>query len=129
MLLGQPWLHNARVTHDWGTNLITIEGDGTIQIITVTKHLDNNTKHLELLLCYDLMEGVIDKEEEIFLATKPDLFTLGTITLSKPKKFSAVIFGAKVGTKDLTFNFPHSKGEILIDTIPTCIKVQELEIA
>ncbi len=66
---------------------------------------------------------MIDKEEEIFLATKLYLFTLGTITLLKPKKFSVVIFGAKVGTKDLTFNFPQSKGEISIHTTPMCIKV------
>ncbi len=66
-----------------------------MQIIIVTKHLDNNTKHLELLLCYDLMEGIIDKEEEIFLVAKLYLFTLGTITLSKPKILNIVIFGAK----------------------------------
>jgi hypothetical protein len=30
MLLGQPWLCNACVTHDWGNNLITIEGNGTM---------------------------------------------------------------------------------------------------
>jgi hypothetical protein len=47
----------------------------------------------------------------------------------EPKILSAVIFGAKVGKKDLTFNFPHSEGEILVDTTPTHIKVQELEIA
>jgi len=28
MLLGQPWLRNAHVTHDWGNNLIAIEGNG-----------------------------------------------------------------------------------------------------
>jgi hypothetical protein len=30
MLLSQPWLGNARVTHDSGNNLITIEGNGTM---------------------------------------------------------------------------------------------------
>jgi hypothetical protein len=69
MLLGQPWLCNAHVTHDWGNNLITIEGNGTVRTLVVTKHLDNNTKHPKVFLCYDLMEGVIDKEEDIFLAT------------------------------------------------------------
>jgi hypothetical protein len=65
MLLVQPWLHNAHVTHDWGNNLITIKGNGMVQTIVVTKHLDNNTKCLEVLLCYDLMEGVIDEKKEI----------------------------------------------------------------
>jgi hypothetical protein len=27
MLLGQPWLHNVHVIHDWENNLITIEGN------------------------------------------------------------------------------------------------------
>jgi hypothetical protein len=81
MLLGQPWLHNAHVTHDWGNNLITIEGNGTMQTITITKHLDNNTKCLEVLLCYDLMEGITYKEEEIFLVVKPNVFMLRTIIL------------------------------------------------
>jgi hypothetical protein len=53
MFLGQPWLHNAHVTHDWGNNLITIEGNGTMQTINVTKHLDNNTKCPKVLSCYD----------------------------------------------------------------------------
>jgi hypothetical protein len=30
MLLGRTWLHNARVINDWGNNLITIEGNGTM---------------------------------------------------------------------------------------------------
>jgi hypothetical protein len=61
MLLSQPQLHNACVTHDWGNNLITIEGTGMVQSIIVTKHLNNNTKCLEVLLCYDLIKGITDK--------------------------------------------------------------------
>jgi hypothetical protein len=30
MLLGRPLLQNAKVTHDWGNNLITIEGNGMV---------------------------------------------------------------------------------------------------
>jgi hypothetical protein len=45
------------------------------------------------------------------------------------KILSVAIFGAKVNTKDLTFNFPHFERHILIDTTPTHIKVQELDIA
>jgi hypothetical protein len=30
MLLGRPWLRNACVTHDWGNNLIIIEGNGMV---------------------------------------------------------------------------------------------------
>jgi hypothetical protein len=41
---------------------------------------------------------------------------------------NAIIFGAEVNIEDLTFNFPHSEGEILVDPTPAHIKVQELEI-
>ncbi len=30
MLLGLPWLCNACVIHDWGNNIITIEGHGMV---------------------------------------------------------------------------------------------------
>ncbi len=88
-------MHNARVIHDWGNNFITIEGNGTLQPITITKHLDNNNKHLEVLLCYDMIEGVTNKEE-IFLATKPYLFTIETIALPKLEIFNDVIFGVEI---------------------------------
>jgi len=27
MLLGKPWLRDAKVAHDWGSNTITIQGN------------------------------------------------------------------------------------------------------
>jgi len=54
---------------------------------------------------------------------------LEIITLPKPKIVIAIIFAAEVSTKDRTCNFPHYEGQISIDTTPTHIKVQELEIA
>ncbi len=61
MLLGQPWLCNAHVIHHWENNPITIKGNGMVRTIDVTKHLDNNTKDPKVL-CYDLMEGVIEEK-------------------------------------------------------------------
>jgi hypothetical protein len=61
MLLSCPWLRDAKVTHDSRNNFITIEGNGTIRTIAVTKHLDNNTKCQEILLCYDFVNRIIDK--------------------------------------------------------------------
>jgi hypothetical protein len=31
MLLGYPWLRYAKLSHDWGNNIITIHGMGTIK--------------------------------------------------------------------------------------------------
>ncbi len=61
-------------------------------------------------MCYDLMEGVTDKEEEIFFTVESNLFTLGTITLFELKILNVTIFGIVAETKDLTFSFPHLKG-------------------
>jgi len=36
MLLGRPWLRDVKVFHDWGNNIITIQGIGTIRTIRVT---------------------------------------------------------------------------------------------
>jgi hypothetical protein len=53
MLLGKPWLTNVKVAHDWGNNIITIQGNGTVRTITFTKHLGGEVRSQEVLLCYD----------------------------------------------------------------------------
>jgi hypothetical protein len=30
MLLGRPWFIDVKVTHDWGNNVITIQGNGVV---------------------------------------------------------------------------------------------------
>jgi len=52
MLLGRPWLKDAKVAHDWGNNNITIQGNGTVKTITTTKHLGDEVRRLEELMCY-----------------------------------------------------------------------------
>ncbi len=39
MLLGRPWLRDVKVACDWGNNIVTIQGNGTIRTTTATKHL------------------------------------------------------------------------------------------
>jgi hypothetical protein len=48
-----------------------------------------------------MIEGVIDEEEKIFFMIKPNLFTLGTITLLEPRNFNVEIFSVEVDTEDL----------------------------
>jgi hypothetical protein len=43
-VLGRPWLKNDKVSHNWGTNLITTKCNGTIKAIVGIKNLDHNTK-------------------------------------------------------------------------------------
>jgi len=83
MLLAPPWLRDAKVMHDWGNNLISIKDNGIVRTIIITKHLDSNTKCLKVLFCYDFVNGVIDKKEDILMVAKLDLFAIGTIILPK----------------------------------------------
>jgi hypothetical protein len=39
MLLERPWLKDVKVAHDQGSNVVTIQGNGIIITIIVTKHL------------------------------------------------------------------------------------------
>ncbi len=44
MLLGRPCLKDVKVAHDWGSNIVTIQRNGTIRTIIVTKHLGGEVK-------------------------------------------------------------------------------------
>jgi hypothetical protein len=44
MLLRRPWLRSAIVAHDWGNNIMTIQGNGMVRTIGVTKHLREKVK-------------------------------------------------------------------------------------
>jgi len=44
MLLGRPWLKDVKVAHDWGNKIITIQGNGTVRTITITKHLGSEVR-------------------------------------------------------------------------------------
>jgi hypothetical protein len=46
MLLGKPWLRDVKVAHDQGSNIVMIQGNGTIRIIIVTKHFGNEVRRL-----------------------------------------------------------------------------------
>jgi hypothetical protein len=44
MLLGRPWLRDAKVAHDSRSNIITMQGNGIVQTITITKHLGGEVR-------------------------------------------------------------------------------------
>jgi len=129
MLLGHPWLRNVKVTPDWGNNFISIEGNNIVCTITITKHLDSNTKRPKVLLYYDFVDKVIDEKEDVLLAAKPNLFIIGTITSPKLKILTMVATDVKIGTDELIFDFPHISSKISMDTMPAHIKVQNMKMA
>jgi hypothetical protein len=78
MLLGKPWFIDAKVTHDWGNNVITVQDNGTIRTILINKKLGVETKRPQVLVCYDLMEELINEEKDLIFEI--ELFSIGTIT-------------------------------------------------
>ncbi len=84
MLLGPPQLRHAKMLHDQGNNTITIQGTDTIKIVHVTKKLETPTKQPQALVCYDFHLGIYDEEEDLMFATKPILFSIGTIFVPTP---------------------------------------------
>jgi hypothetical protein len=90
MFLRRPWLWDVKVSHDWGTNIITIQGNGIVRFIVVTKHLSSQTKRLEVFLCYDFQNG-FTKEEDIAFATYFGLFSIDTISLSIVQQFEPLM--------------------------------------
>jgi hypothetical protein len=71
MLLGCPWLRDAKVFHDWGNNIITIQGMGT-------KKLGAPNKHPKVLVCYDFHFIISDEEEDLMFAIEQGFFSIGT---------------------------------------------------
>ncbi len=69
MLLGHPWFKNAKVSHNWGNNIITIQGTEIIITIHVTKKLGTQTKWPEILICYDFHFGISNEVEDLMFAT------------------------------------------------------------
>jgi hypothetical protein len=69
MLLGRPWLRDAKMFHHWGNNTITIQGNDTIRTIFVTKKLGAPTKRPRILVCYDFHSRIFDEEEDFMFAT------------------------------------------------------------
>ncbi len=61
--------------------MITVQGNGTIRTISVNKKLGAEIKRPQVLVCYDLMESLIDEEEDLIFEIKPNLFSIGTITI------------------------------------------------
>jgi len=62
--------------------VIIVQGNGIIKKISVNKKLGAITRRPQVLICYDLLERLIDEEEDMIFETKPKLFLTGTITIS-----------------------------------------------
>jgi len=81
MLLGMPWFKDAKVTHEWGNNVIIVQGNGTFITILVNRKLGIETKKPQVLICYDLLERLTNEEEDMIFEIKLELFSINTIII------------------------------------------------
>ena len=79
MLLGRPWLRNAKVIHDWANDQVQIMGNGTVKTMKINHQLGYEVVTPHALVCYNFAEGITDDEETILLAVDPTLKPVGTI--------------------------------------------------
>ncbi len=63
-------------------DVIIVQGNGIVTTIYVNKKLRVETKRPQILVCYDLMEGLTNEKEDLIFETKLELFSIGTITIS-----------------------------------------------
>ncbi len=64
-----------------GEYIVTIQGNGTIRTITITKHLGGEVSRPKVLLCYNYWNGIIDEKEDIIFAIELKMFSIGIISL------------------------------------------------
>jgi hypothetical protein len=69
MLLGHPWLQDAKVIHDWKTNMVTIKDNGIVKTIFVSKYLSGNIRRPHIVINYNFMEGVTNEEAKVLLSS------------------------------------------------------------
>jgi hypothetical protein len=62
MLHGRVWFKDAKVTHDWGNNVIIVQGNGIVKKISINKKLGVETIRPQVFICYESLEGLIDEE-------------------------------------------------------------------
>jgi hypothetical protein len=74
-------LRDAKVSHNWGNNIVIIQGIGIVRTIPIIKKLGGQTKRPEILMCYDFHSGISYEEEDVMFAIKLDLFSIGTIII------------------------------------------------
>ncbi len=67
--------------HEWGNNVIIIQGNGIVTTISINKKLGVETIRPQILVCYDLLGGLIDEKENLIFEAELKLFSSGIITI------------------------------------------------
>ena len=127
MLLGRPWLRNAKVIHDWANDQVQIMGNGIVKRVKINRQLGYKAVTPHALVCYNFAEGITDDEETILLAADPTLQPLGTIDWDVLSSQLPTPADDQTNTPDRLF--PHSPNTIPVDETPIRDKVKTMDVA
>ena len=127
MLLGRPWLRNAKVIHDWANDQIQIIGNGIVKTMKINRQLGYEAVTPHTLVCYNFAEGITDDEETILLAADPTLQLVGTIDWDALSSQLLTSADDQMNTPDRLF--PHSPSTIPVDETPIREKVKTMDVA
>jgi hypothetical protein len=125
MLLGKVWLRNAKVTHDWGNNVITIQGNGIVRTILVNRKLGIKTKRPQVLVCYDLLQR-LTYEEDLIFETKPKLLSIGTITFLQEMVSPLNVRISKIKSTKESNSKQRMLNQIVIEVVPSTVKSKDI---
>ena len=127
MLLGRPWLRNAKVIHDWANDQVQIMENGTIKTVKINRQLGYEAVTPHALVCYNFAEGITDDEETILLAADPTLQPVGTIDWDVLSSQLPTLVDDQTNIPDRLF--PHSPSTILVDETLIREKVKTMDVA
>ncbi len=68
--------------------------------------MGSEVRRLKVLLCYNCHNGITNEKEYIIFATKPELFSIGTISLPETIQFMKTTY---VGIMDINVKMSISK--------------------
>ena len=127
MLLGRPWLRNAKVIHDWANDQVQIMENGTVKTVKINRQLGYEAVTPHALVCYNFAEGITDDEGTILLAADPTLQPVGTIDWDILSSQLSTSADDQTNTPDRLFL--HSPGTIQVDETPIREKVKTMDVA
>jgi len=96
--------------------MVTIEGNGSIKIVSISKYLSANIKRPYTIISYNFIEGVTNEEKGILLSYDPNLFSIRMITLPDQAMFEPHI------------QFHHELRMVVVDETLAVDKVKTLKI-
>jgi hypothetical protein len=107
MLLGRPWVKQAKVHHDWGNNILRIIIDTKTMTLSTKKQImvHPSQKPCNLNDIYDWEGGLMDGDKECLYHVVPKLLHVGEVSPKELKFLFEVYVGMVQLEKNINYPF------------------------